>query len=485
MYVFFAGAENGHSFKILNKIKVKNILISYFYLKQNRDVWEKIKKEVEERQLRVFVDSGAYSIIGMGGKNVEMTVDEYRKYAEEYAKWLEDNMKWIWGAANLDIQPKLSEMEEDIEIVYRWNEEFFLPLVRKGMDICFVWHAADGLPKWKWYVNESGYEYVGFSGEEAKMIEAGVVLELTSIAKAGHKRVHGFAVTGKSDIKAFDFYSVDSTSWLSGDIYGVIYHYVGGDLVSKGANIDSRLREVEKQGANIKIAREKSQNDRKAFRRSLKREVEKLGIDFKKFVEGDADTLGLWNAYQWKMWVENVSNKKIPYWIQSGRKKEKEFLSRFGIDVDEKLIKPDGSWSTNEISEYKQFAKLERVGNLQLPIMYCDNCVLSESCPWYKAGSECQLKFTADLSNPQKFAEALQDLISLQYTRIKQLAFTERVEGGSINMVLGIEMERLMTLLAQAKELLSTQEYLEIKAKGKGVVSEFFKKLVGDSSEHK
>ena len=50
------------------------------------------------------------------------------------------------------------------------------------------------------------------------------------MARQANCKVHGLGFTNLKCLTDFDFYSVDSTSWLGGNRFGFIYHFDGRTL---------------------------------------------------------------------------------------------------------------------------------------------------------------------------------------------------------------------------------------------------------------
>ena len=77
------------------------------------------------------------------------------------------------------------------------------------------------------------YSYVAIGGivtKEIKRKEHDIFLPLLRIAKANNCKVHGLGYTNLKNLKKYPFYSVDSTSWLSGNRFGQAYLFDGREL---------------------------------------------------------------------------------------------------------------------------------------------------------------------------------------------------------------------------------------------------------------
>jgi hypothetical protein len=117
-----------------------------------------------------------------------------------------------------------------VEVVDKWNEKYFRPL-NKITNVIFnvdskynrkgIIDHTGGLIRLKEYAKE--FDYIGVNRKLANNYSNQVYKE----AMINKCKVHGFAVTSLAILRSSPFFSVDSTSWLMGDIFGVSYTYDG------------------------------------------------------------------------------------------------------------------------------------------------------------------------------------------------------------------------------------------------------------------
>lgn len=195
------------------------LLLSYHYFK-DEDI-ERLKN-VELagfKDVQLFADSGAFSVWSAGAT---ITVPEY-------AAWLKRWGHCFTVAAALDVIG-------DAEASYRQSNE--LRDIVDTVEIMPVYHATDdgGFAYLRKYV-DAGYTYVGVSPTALRT--SNPRLMDTWIAKCFDLRpegvrYHGFGVTGWGRLKKHPWYSVDSTSWVSGFRFASLhlFDYRAGDWVS-------------------------------------------------------------------------------------------------------------------------------------------------------------------------------------------------------------------------------------------------------------
>jgi hypothetical protein len=178
------------------------ILISYHYQKGS-SLEEALGKRFTEPYPDIFVDSGAFSAVTQG-----VTIN-----IREYARWLKENMSFIHTYANLDV---IGDAEKTWDNQKRLEDEGLqpLPAFHTGEDWSYLERYIESYP----YIALGGL--VPFAKGRTPVYMAWV-LKCFKMAK-DRAVFHGFGVTSWEALKAFAWYSVDSTSWGSGFRFGVI-----------------------------------------------------------------------------------------------------------------------------------------------------------------------------------------------------------------------------------------------------------------------
>jgi dimeric dUTPase (all-alpha-NTP-PPase superfamily) len=197
--------------QLAQKIGVEDVLISFFGLKD-----KDFKTNVLEKFPFVFLDSGGYSLRVSKKK---ISVPEYLK---DYINFIKENN--IQYYANVDMATteetlRNQRIMEEAGLkpipVYHWNE--FRDGNRKLMD--------DYCEK---------YDYVAIGGV-AKVVksrkDATKYLNFCFKTAKKHKtKLHGFGITADIMLKRYNFYSVDSTSWMVGNKYGHVFYFANGKM---------------------------------------------------------------------------------------------------------------------------------------------------------------------------------------------------------------------------------------------------------------
>lgn len=160
-----------------------------------------------------LLDSGAFSFFG--GEVVN-----WSEYVETYINFI--NKHDIQHFFELDIYALIGvkETENLRKRIEDGTKKKSIP----------VWHIELGVDYYKMLCEEYDYIAIGASGQHGtawtrKTPEK--LIALVNYARAKGVKVHGLGYTKIAMLKNIPFYSVDSTSWLSGNRFGGIYRFNG------------------------------------------------------------------------------------------------------------------------------------------------------------------------------------------------------------------------------------------------------------------
>lgn len=140
----------------------------------------------------------------------------WKEYINRYADFIiKNDIKYFF------------ELDIDVLIGYEKVKEYTKYLEEKTRRRCIpVWHKSRGLDEWKRITKE--YDYVAIGGIVTKEItkkDYPVFIPLLKIAKENNCKVHGLGFTNLKEANKYHFYSVDSTSWKSGNRFGTLYKF--------------------------------------------------------------------------------------------------------------------------------------------------------------------------------------------------------------------------------------------------------------------
>ena len=89
------------------------------------------------------------------------------------------------------------------------------------------------------------YNFIAIGGivtKEIKSSQYNIFLPLLKIAQENNCKVHGLGFTNLKGLEKYKFYSVDSTSWLSGNRFGAVYWFNGITMKKRNKEIGQRVK---------------------------------------------------------------------------------------------------------------------------------------------------------------------------------------------------------------------------------------------------
>ena len=259
--LFFSASSTG-DFTQLYDFGIREILVSFFYIKKNISFYDKMLPEMKSQGGIFMTDSGAFSFLGkfrsgtMDYNNAQQE-DFWIPYLEEYVKWIRAHKEYIFSAANLDIDRIVGR-----DVVRKWNKKYFEPLEKEGINIVYVAHEDEGDPHAIQHFKEycAKYNYVGVNQRHKDFAS-----QFYQIAKMHNVRVHGFAWTEINLLKHYPFFSADSVTWLGGVRFGTTYDYDGKNFrtIDYTKKFIRKVRRIKYEKADISyegIKREERKN---------------------------------------------------------------------------------------------------------------------------------------------------------------------------------------------------------------------------------
>jgi len=217
---FFSGVESGQHFNQCMSAGVKNVLFSYWQFRKDPGLLARRKKAFPK--IRIMVDSGAYSFITDPMKFRTWTRQDFDKYVQEYVAWLLQNRRHVFAAVEFDIYHPLNVILGSglgstigIAIVESWQKNVFIPLQKQGIEIIYVWHKERGMEGFEDMCSK--FPYVGIPGEMSTEPDFNKYI---TVARRYTTKLHGFAATKQLDFRDVPWFSIDSITWKTAEMYG-------------------------------------------------------------------------------------------------------------------------------------------------------------------------------------------------------------------------------------------------------------------------
>lgn len=431
--VCFAGCESTQVRGDLYRIGVRNILMSYYYLKG----WLR-KASVQEiaedlgRFDFLFLDSGGLTLLQLlqEGRKSPLTLNQY---AEQYYTDLEKFGHLFAGCAEVDID----DLGRD------YMEERRNGLQDKGIPMVPViqpHHPVDFYDDLGWF---DRYPYIAVgSALLTDPKHAGYMNRLFKISEERGVMLHGRGATTADIVRKSPFYSVDSTSWRSGSRYGITMVFQNG-----------RIRNYDKA--------------KKDVRKRYKRRFEENGLNWDEIDNDKCREVDLMNALAWRQWADYVKySASRSYWLTDEERDA-------SLKLKSEAFNTEGLIDRQASIERAKARRLATVANANYDdraheILHCDTCAMEGRCPRFQKGQPCGYDVNVKLETHADYQKAVSTLIEVEYGRAMTGALFEKLGGGQLDANVSNEFVRLMGMVQQAKSIFAPRvdEEMVIKAKG-------------------
>jgi hypothetical protein len=465
---YFSVTPSKKFMKLFERAQVKNVLISYHYIRQDLSYSIELMKRVQDWGGCFMVDSGIFSFAM--DKNFDVAGFDWVGYTQEYVDFLYKYKDYIYQACNLDADTLLGH-----EDVVKANKQYFEPL-EKDLTIFYVAHKNVGtegdLGIFKEYCKK--YRCVAVNESMSKYAS-----DIYQIARQNNTVIHGLAWTKPTLLKECPMFSVDSSSWVN-------YQKYGATVFFDGVNFNQYDK------------------DNKPIRRTLKKYCDKYGVLYEEFCteknpngshnddEGLTFSLNAWREtlegigkialHKLKATVEDIADGKP---VLIGLKPEpeltkknnlKEYVENSDMELKDAVpstyeVNTDGSLSiqVNQRSAGDKVSVADFNRNYSSS-MFCNNCFIKDKCPKFLLDSACAFEF-APTEHMQDPLAVMEHLISTQTERVNRAMLMEKMEGGLPNKTYSQEvlllarlnaMKSEMLMMAQMKGVRLTQTTVEV-----------------------
>ena len=138
MNVYFASSPSRQHFKLLAEEKVRNILVSYHYLKKPQELLKLLNGYEPER---IMIDSGAFSVWSNGGS---INLEDYAEFCVRLKEILSPNIELT--IVNLDVLPGkwgFVPSKEEIDKSAKQGWENMLYMESKGLQVIHIFHQHE------------------------------------------------------------------------------------------------------------------------------------------------------------------------------------------------------------------------------------------------------------------------------------------------------------------------------------------------------
>jgi hypothetical protein len=205
MKIYFA-SPSGNDVNLLRIFGCENFLFSYHYLKKAED---KKVKELKKNCPDILLDSGAFSAKSLGEEiNLKNYIEFIKKFGFENYASLD-----VIGDPKKTLENTLEMRKEGLEPLYTFHKGSSIADLEAALKHDFKYIALGGL--------------VGNMSFAQEFLDKVWVFLLQNYPDI---KVHGFGLTKIDMMKRYPWYSVDSSSWVSGRRFGDVFDERGNRL---------------------------------------------------------------------------------------------------------------------------------------------------------------------------------------------------------------------------------------------------------------
>lgn len=207
------------------------VLESFYYLNDTTEACIPLFKDF-------LLDSGAFTFFS--AKN---SVTDWESYVDKYAEFINKNSIKHFFELDIDSivgEEKVAELRKRLE---RKTEKQSIP----------VFHLSRGISEYKNLCSDYKYIAIGCSGKHDSRWtrqHPDKLKQLVLYAKAKGVNVHGLGFTGLAGLKEIPFYSVDSTTWTTGNRFGYVFKFTGETITKFFKKPGQRLANLDKVAIN-------------------------------------------------------------------------------------------------------------------------------------------------------------------------------------------------------------------------------------------
>lgn len=454
--IIFGGAEIPSNRTLLERSGVQNVMLSYWGLRK-RGLPKTKAYLIGEHflpDMKVWVDSGATQ-----ADKANLSREELENYAADYEEFIALNYDRIEGWVEFDsqvmglpwIKQQRAAFENDPKMWVVWHEGYGIPLLQDWSNI---------------------YENIAIPGDTIeKVINLAAVIRNTKSSA----KFHALATAKPDNLRQIPFTTASTLSWISPMRRGETIIWDTNKLVRypKGMKDQARPR--------------------------YKAVVEKAGLNFSKFIEDDtlkATKVAIWSYLQLektmdkKIVSDNSDDELLTGLMRMGggssnnsdiEKRENSRAELVKRDPQDVTSMPVFGYEMKSIVETENGRDVLKdvpvVKSQSSSLRQCDTCFVAANCPAFKPQNTCAFNLPVEVKTKEQLKALLTAIVEMQGQRVAFMRFAEELNGGYADPNLSQEVDRLLKLVANVKDLESNKEFVQITASRQtsgGVLSAIF-----------
>ena len=477
MHLIYLGADVPSNRVILETMGIKRVGVSFWRL--TRRGLPKSKRYLLENYFQPYMEIHVHP--GIPEATV-LTAAELEEFAEAYEDFLAHNMDRIASFTEIT-HPQVDKLNIQLQRQAAWSEEDkFWVTIRSDSSYAEILDLCQQ------------YKNVAIPYD---LIESDVSLaaKTRSLTNQYGTTFHALACAKPDNLRQIQVASATTQSWLSPMMRGETIVWDGNKLVRYPKKMKEQARP------------------------RYKAVYEKAGLDFDKIIEDDpieVAKLALWSYDQFEERFNMVNN---PF-----SSPEDDYNQEDELYYNSDLLHTTGNAETTPVVHDKrggQMRKLEHRDSTEMatlpvfgteyktiveqdengfdiikdvPLMrsnatslrMCDTCFVASNCPAFKPANTCAFNLPVEVKTKEQLVSLLNAIIEMQAQRVAFARFSEELNGGYPDPNTGQEMDRLLKLVKNAKDLQDTSSFIKMTVEAKnggGVLSQIFGERARDLSQ--
>ena len=470
--IVFSGTEVGSNRTLLEGMKVESMGLNFWGLRKRglpkTKAW--LISEHFDPETKVYIESGAKQADEAGLSRMELEA-----LAADYQEFIVNNSERAEGFQEFDSQVLGLEWIETQRRFYEGDPKLWV-----------VWHEAYGPANLK--LLASNYQHVVLPNDEIESV-TNLAMVTKSYQRQFGTNFHALGCAKPDNLRQIPFATASTLSWLSPMRRGETIVWDGQRIVRYPKRMKDQARPRYK---NI---------------------IQKAGLDYLEFI-GDSTLeptrVAVWSYKR----LEESMDKKTPdfHIIEGG--KDSQLSDNSDTPLLSGMMEFGGVPSNNSDLEMRKNERSEVVQrdpnemqNLpvfgfktktivetdedgkdvlkDVPVVHtqtsslrqCDTCFVASNCPAFKPANSCAFNLPIEVRTKEQLKGLLTSVIEMQGQRVAFMRFSEEMNGGYADPNLSQEIDRLLKLVGQVKDMESNKEFIQITAQrqsSSGVLSAIF-----------
>lgn len=428
--LFFGGAEEPGWRRLLHDNGARHITLSYRHLHRRlpkTKAW--LLEDKVPPGIQVFLDSAAFNAKA-----------DQREHALElftpYLDFVVENIDRLEFFSEFDAHPDLEWAEKERRNTWaQFPADKFIP----------VWHPEHGIEALRALVDE--YPNVGLP-------RGAISPPVLALVRGKHPDTHFHAIgEADPDVLSKGFGSASTHSWLSATKYGETIVWTGNALKRYPTKMKDQAR------------------------RRHRMLMERAGFDAEAIANDDHDELARFTIWSFLQLERHLAEHRPagpspvtgPAMNGTGPTAENGHRPIAGLPVQVR----------NERMTLPVFTQRSSEGPVlsRTAVRRCSSCHVAGSCPAVQWDAECAYDIPVEVKTKEQLLGLLKGVIELQTQRVAFARYAEELDGGYPDPNLSNEIDRLMRVIFQAKQIQDDRDFLQISVQahaGAGVLSRIF-----------